>query len=196
MESRLVTKSRILSADDLLDMEAPEGSIGYELVDGQRVPVTAASLRHARLIVEVARRLANHVIEHRLPGSVFSDGGVVLGLRRDPERMRAPDVMYVEKRELEGKNPDRFFRGLPSLAIEIDLTSGKNPGGQRRILEYLEAGIRLVWSIDPHSRTAMSYRPDRSARLIGEGEALDAEEVVPGFRLPLSELFKESEPNE
>jgi Uma2 family endonuclease len=191
MESRVATNPRAPTADDVLDLPVPDGAIGYELVDGQPVPVMPASLVHARLIVEVARLLANHVIEHRRAGTVFSDGGVVLGLRRDPERMRGPDVMYVGNAKLDGQDPERLFRGVPDLVIEIDLTSAKKPGGQQRILEYLEAGVCLVWAIDPRTRTAMRYRPDGSARLWRGDEALDGDDVVPGFRLSLGDLFRE-----
>jgi Uma2 family endonuclease len=189
MESRLATKPRVLTADDVLDLPDPEGGIGWEYVDGQPVPVMPASPIHGKLIVEVAARLWNHVREHDLPGTVLSDAGVVLALRRDPELMRGPDVIYVQNSKLAGHDLERLYRGVPDLAIEIDLTSAKKPGGQQRIIEYLEAGVRMVWAIDVHTRTAMSYRPDGSARLVRTDEALDAEEVVPGFRLPLSELF-------
>jgi Uma2 family endonuclease len=189
MESRVAPSPKALIADDVLDLPDPEGGIGWEFVDGLPVPVMSASLLHGRLMAEVARLLGNHVIEHRLPGVVFSDVGVVLGLRRDPERMRGPDVLYVENRKIEGHDPERLFRGTPDLVIEIDLTSAKKPGGQQRILEYLEAGVRLVWAIDVHTRTAMAYRPDGSARLVRSDEALEAEEVVPGFRLTLADLF-------
>jgi Uma2 family endonuclease len=51
------------------------------------------------------------------------------------------------------------------------------------------AGVPLVWAIDPHSRSAMTYRPDGSARLVREDEVLDAGEIVPDFLLPLATLF-------
>jgi len=173
----------------VLDLPLPDGVQGYELVDGQPVPVMPASLIHGELIAEVVTRLKNHVREHGLPAKVFTDSGIVLGLRRDPERMRGPDVMYVERQKLEGHDPERLFRGVPDLAVEIDLSSAKKPGGQQRIVDYLEAGVRLVWAIDVHTRTAMAYRPDGSARLVRTGEALDGEDVVPGFSLPVGELF-------
>lgn len=185
----MVTNTRKLIGDDVLVLPVPNGVGGYELVDGSPVPVTPASPLHGELIVEIARRLANHVIEHDLPGRVLSDAGFVLGLERDPERMLAPDIAYVEKSRLAGVDPERLFRGVPDLAIEIDLASGKKPGGQQRVIDYVEAGVRLLWVVDPRSGTAVSYRPDGSARLVRENEALDAGEVVPGFTLPLGDLF-------
>ena len=185
----MATHPRVLTADDVLDLPVPNGLLGFEFVDGRPVPVTPASLTHGALIIEVGRRLANHVIEHGIAGTVYSDAGCVLGLRRDRERMRSPDVSFISHAKIGAADPERLFRGVPDLAIEIDLTSGKNPGGQQRILDYLEAGVSLVWAIDPDSKSATAYRPDGSARILGPDDVLDAEEVVPGFRLPLAELF-------
>jgi Uma2 family endonuclease len=186
----MATDPRILTADDVLDLPVPDDAIGYEFVDGRPVPVMPASPIHGRLTAEVTRRLANHVNEHRLPGTVYHDAGFVLGLRRDPERVRGPDVAYVTREKVDAHpDPERLFRCVPDLAIEIDLTSARKPGGQQRIVDYLEAGVPLVWAIDPRSRSAMAYRSDGSARLLREHEVLDAEEIVPGFRLPLTELF-------
>ena len=53
--------------------------------------------------------------------------------RRDPERMREPDVIYIERSKLEGQDPERLLRVIPDLVVEIDLTSAKKPGGQQRI---------------------------------------------------------------
>lgn len=178
------------TADDVLGLPLPNGVSGYEFVDGQTVPVMPASFIHGRLIAEVARRLGNHVIEHRLPGTVLSDAGLVLGLQRDPERMRGPDVVYVDRAKVEAHpDPERLMRCAPDLAIEIDLTSAKKPGGKQRIAEYLEAGARLVWAIDPHTRTATVHRPDGSVDIVHEHETVDAGDIVPGFRLRLDDLF-------
>jgi Uma2 family endonuclease len=57
------------------------------------------------------------------------------------------------------------------------------------VRDYLEAGARLVWLLVPKARTATAYRPDGSARLVREGESLDGEDVLPGLRIPLAELF-------
>jgi Uma2 family endonuclease len=178
-----------LTVDDVLDLPPLAGAIGWEFVDGRPVPVMPASPMHGELIVEVAYRLRRYVEEADLPGRVWSDVGFILGLRRDRERMRGPDVAYIRSESTIGMDPERLFRGVPDLAIEIDLTSGRKPGGQQRVIDYLEAGVRLVWVVDPHSRTAIAYRPDGSARLVRRDEALEGEDVVPGFHLPLADLF-------
>lgn len=181
----------MLTADQLLSLPVPDGLLGYELVFGEPVEVSPASFVHGRLIIRVGRIIDAHVEGHGLPGAVVSDTGFVLGLPHDPERTRAPDVAYVRPATLEA-NPDRarFIRGVPALAVEIDLTSGKKPGGQQRIVDYLEARVSLVWAIDPHSRTATVYRPDGTARLVRLGESLDGGDVLPELRIELAELFE------
>jgi Uma2 family endonuclease len=186
----VATNPRALTADDVLDLPREDGVLGYEFIDGQPVPVMPASPIHGRLLRKVLYALETHLREHGLAGEVFPDAGFVLGLRRDRERMRGPDVSYVSQEKLEAHpDPERLFRCVPDLAVEIDLTSARKPGGQQRILDYLEAGVRLVWTIDPRTKTAMTYRPDGSARIVRTDEALDGEDVLPGFRLSISELL-------
>jgi Uma2 family endonuclease len=182
--------ARVLTADDVLDLPVPDDAIGYEFVEGKPVPVMPASVTHGQLAAKVSYRLSKHVEQTGLTGTVCYDCGFVLGLPHDPERMRGPDVSYIAREKIAAHaDPHRLLRCVPDLAIEIDLTSAKKPGGQQRILDYVEAGVPLVWVIDPRSRSAIAYRADGSARLVRENEVLDAEEIVPGFRLPLAELF-------
>ena len=185
----MATNPNVLTADDVLDLPVPDDAIGYEFVDGQPVLVMPASFTHGYLIAEVVYRLRRFVDDAGLPGKVCTDVGFVLGLPRDRERMRGPDVAYILREKLAGLDPNRLVRAIPDLAVEIDLTSAKKPHAQQRVVDYLQAGVRLVWVIDPHSRTAVIYHLDGSARLIPGDGVLDGEAVVPGFRLPIAELF-------
>lgn len=181
-----------LEPDDLLDLPVPDHLSGYELVDGKLVPVPPASPRHGDLLLEVGRLLKNHVEAQELAGRVWADVGFVLGLKRDPRRLRGPDVAYVSEAKLRehGDPGDHFARFVPDLAIEIDLSSGRKPGGLQRIRDYLEAGVPLVWTIDPGKRSATVYRQDGSTTQLTEHDTLEGEDIVPGFRLPLAALFR------
>jgi Uma2 family endonuclease len=57
------------------------------------------------------------------------------------------------------------------------------------VLEYLAAGSRLVWVVDPPSESVTVYRSRRDIRLATAGESLEDAEVLPGFRLEVSRLF-------
>jgi Uma2 family endonuclease len=184
-----------LVPEDLLDLPLPEGVSGYELVDGVPVPVGPASFTHGELIIEVGYRLRRHIDGQGVAGRVVSDAGFVLGLARDPTRLRGPDVAFVSEAKLrEHFDPERDFgrfgRFVPDLAVEIDLSGGRKPGGRQRIREYLEAGVPLVWVIEPSTRSATVYRRDGSTVELSAHDALEGEDIVPDFRLPLSTLFR------
>lgn len=188
----MATHRAPLDPDDLLDLPLPDGVSGYELVDRQPVPVSPASLDHGWLIIEVGRRLANFVEAHGIAGRVYADAGFVMQLPWDDRRLRGPDVAFVTEATLArfGDPGPRFARFVPELAVEIDVSSGRKPGGRQRIRDYLQAGVRLVWDIRPRTRTATVHRRDGSVVELSDAEGLDGEDVVPGFRLPLSMLFR------
>lgn len=187
----MATHPRPLVPEDVLALPLPAGVIGYELVDGVPVPVSPASLLHARVLGRAYRLLADHVESNVIAGEVFVDGGFVLGLRRDPRRLRGPDVAFVSGRKLlEHGDPGLGFgHYAPDLAVEVELRSGRKPGGMQRVRDYLEAGVALVWAIHPRRRAATVYRQDGSRTELGETDSLDGEDVVPGFRLPLAKLL-------
>ena len=123
---------------------------------------------------------------------MYSDAGFVLGLPRDPRRLRGPDVAFVSEQTLRkhGDAGPRFARFVPELAIEIDVSSGRKPGGQQRIRDYLEAGVRLLWVIHTATRSATVYRDDGTLQLVREDGQLAGDDVLPGLRIDLAELFR------
>jgi Uma2 family endonuclease len=192
-EMPMATQPRRLRADDLprIPVDDPD-IVGYELVDGSLVPVMPANPQHSELIVEVSAILRSFVRAHRL-GRVFADPWVRLGLSRDRERVRAPDVAFFSNERLQqsGGVPDDFFRVVPDLTVEIFSPTNERKGRdfQQRIRDFLDAGAPLLWVIHPKERYATVYRADGSARLLREHESLDGEAVLPGLTVPLADLF-------
>jgi Uma2 family endonuclease len=189
----MATQPRRLRADDLLHVRPEDPSVsGYELVNGELVPVMPANPHHAELIVEVGALLRAFVKDRQL-GRVFADPWIRLGLERDPERVRAPDVAFVSNGKLQqgGGVPADYFRVIPDLLVEIHSPTNKRERHdfQQRIRDYLDAGVPLLWVIYPEARYAIAFRGDGSARVLREHESLDGETVLPGFELPLQELF-------
>lgn len=188
----MATHPMHLRADDLLRIPVTDPDCtGYELVDGELVPVMPALRTHGGIAAEVVGRLA--VFLQMAPtGQVFYDVWCRLGLPHDPERVRAPDVAYFSAEKLEATGNAEIFHVLPDLAIEIHSPTNQRRRGdfQQRIRDYLDAGVRLLWVIYPDARYAMVHRVDGSARMVRETEALDGEDVLPGFRLELGELFR------
>jgi len=104
--------------------------------------------------------------------------------------VRAPDIAFVSNDRLP-RDPyaPAYWRFAPDLAVEILSPSNRAADMQRKVLEYLDAGSRLVWVIDPGARTAVAYRSRTDIQLLGPEEALHGVDVLPGFHLPLARLF-------
>lgn len=82
------------------------------------------------------------------------------------------------------------FPGAPDLAVEI-LSPSNTPAAIRgKVAEYLVAGTRIMWIVDPDSRTVTVYRSLLVPHVLAEAETLDGEDVVPGFRITVAELFE------
>lgn len=178
--------ARTITDEELLQL--PQDGNKYEVVDGELVVSPGAGLRHERIVMRLALRLGRFVEEKRL-GEVL--GSSLLYLLPSGNR-RGPDVSFIAVGRPEALGDDVVFPALaPDLAVEI-LSPSDSP---RRVLdkvgEYLQSGVRLVWVIDPAKRQAVVHRTLTSVREIAADGALEGEDVLPGFRCPLAELFDE-----
>jgi Uma2 family endonuclease len=104
--------------------------------------------------------------------------------------IRSPDASFIAAgRFRDDKVPDDFGSVAPDLAVEV-LSPGDRP---RQVLdkvgEHLEAGVRLVWVIDPRQARAVVYRSLSDVRELGSKDASDGEDVLPGFRCTLAEIL-------
>lgn len=185
----MATKTR-LTAQDLWRMGT--GDVRRELVDGEVIEMAPTGGVHGRTVSRLSSMLQQHVELQRTGEVLAGDVGFILTLPADPERVRAPDVAYVSHGRLPGgKLPPGFLTGAPDLAIEV-LSPSDNPVDvQQKVRDYLDAGALLVWVVAPQARSATIYRPDGSARLLRDQEALDGETVLPGLHIPLADLFSE-----
>lgn len=158
-----------------------------ELVGGYLVREPRPMSLHGR----VAARLTRFLDEYAEAGGY---GVVVVEtdflLAENPPTVRAPDVAFVSTDRLpESPYAPVYWRFGPDLAVEVLSPSNRAGAMQRKVLEYLDAGSRLVWVIDPAERTAVAYRSRTEIRLLGPDDALDGGDVLPGFTLPLARLF-------
>lgn len=177
------TTRRVATEDDLLAM--PKDGQKYELVDGE-IRVSPAGDRHSVIALELGARLLAFAKEHRL-GHVC---GADAGFRLPGGNVRSPDVSFVAAGRFPDDRPPEDFGSLaPDLAVEV-ISPGDRP---RHVLdkvgEYLEAGVRLVWVIDPRHSRAVVYRSLTEVRELVPSDALDGEDVLPGFRCRLDEIL-------
>lgn len=84
------------------------------------------------------------------------------------------------------------MRGAPDLAIEINSPSNSASDNLRKVNEYLDAGVSLVWIVDPPSRTVTVYRSRADIRILGEDADLEGGDVLPSFRTTVTALIGRS----
>jgi len=186
--SSMTTETRHTTAEELLRM--PEDGYLYELVRGELRKVTPAGNKHGYLALRIASRLERHVEENGLGRTYAAETGFKLA--SNPDTVRAPDAAFVSRTRLEETGEvEGYWPGAPDLAVEVISPSDAHTEVVEKALAWLEAGCRMVLAVDPDQQTVTVYRALDDIRILkGEaGEILDGADVVPGFRLPVAELF-------
>jgi Uma2 family endonuclease len=178
------TTRRIATEDDL--RATPKDGNKYELVDGE-IRMSPAGNRHSVVGVRLSARLLA-IVEERKLGHVM---GADAGYRLPGGNVRSPDVSFVATGRFPDDRPTADWGRLaPDLAVEVLSPSERTRHVLDKIGEYLEAGVRLVWVIDPQKQRATVHRSLLDVRELGPDDELAGEEVVPGFRCRLGELFE------
>lgn len=107
----------------------------------------------------------------------------------------APDISFVPKARLEAlgfkPNEKRFFPGAPDLAVEVLSENNTRAEFNERLKDFLGSGTQLAWIVDPGQQRAEVWHSLTQRELIGSGGVLDGGSVLPGFRYPVADLFKE-----
>lgn len=117
----------------------------------------------------------------------WGGGGFVL--RRDPDRVRSPDVWFLSHERLKEVTREGFYEGAPDLAVEVVSPGEEAEGVLAKVLDYLEAGAKAVWLVYPELKAVEVYGRGGEGRLLRAHEVLEGGEALPGFRLPLEALF-------
>lgn len=159
----------------------------YELERGEPVEMPSPGELHGVICFLVAHLLGQYVFARGTGYVCSNDTGLVV--QRDPDTVRGPDLMlFGEPRRLEDLSV-KFARGVPLLVVEVLSPSDQISQVNRRISQYLEHGVRLVWLVDPVVRTVTVYRADMSHRVLDETDELLGNDTLPEFRCRVAELF-------
>jgi Uma2 family endonuclease len=171
---------------DLLRLLDAEDKRICELIDGVLVEKAVAT-REGVLAAYLSRMIGNHAEEFDL--------GVVLGgdspFRFRLGLVRIPDVSYVSWGRIPGGEfpDDPISELIPDLAVEVLSKSNTLAEIELKLDNYFEAGVRLAWVIDPRKERAKIYTSRSRMQEIGADAELLGGKVLPGFRLPLADVF-------
>ena len=183
----MVAKTQLVTAEELLDM--PDDGYQYELVRGELRKMAPAGSEHSIFGIQIGASLLNHVKTNNL-GRVFgADGGFLLA--RDPDTVRAPDVAFVRRERVEALGiMSGYWPGPPDLAVEIISPNDRYTEVYEKVDEWLAAGTRMVVVVNPRNRTATVRIAGMNPVILNVGDTLDGGDVVPGWRMPVAEIFE------
>ena len=159
-----------------------------EFVDGQLLekPMGALSER-------VASRLLGFLFAYVQSNSLGDAYGSTTGYRcfpGDPKKVRKPDVSFVPAALITPAVLLRaYFSFAPDLAVEVVSPNDSYEYLEQKVADYRSAGVRLIWIVNPATRSVLIRRLDRTCAELDDTGSLDGEDVVPGFACRVAELF-------
>lgn len=181
---QVLTKPEI-TPEDLLDM--PDAA-GYELVGGQLVERNVSTL--SALVEGLVYEMIQGYVRPNKLGLVWPGTLGIQCFPRHPKMVRKPDVSFVKADRLSAKLLETgHFPLAPDLAVEVISPGDLAHEVAEKIEEYLQAGVPMVWIIEPELRIVDVYRKSGINSRLREGDELLGEDVLPGFRCKVAELF-------
>ncbi len=182
----MATTNKLMTADDLWRL--PDDGQRHELVAGELRTMAPSGSQHGRVAMRLGVPLGQYVDAHDL-GVVFA-AETGFKLTEDPDTVRAPDVAFVRReRVLAVGDVTGYWPGAPDLAAQVVSPGDLYTEVDEKVATWLEHGARMVLVVNPRRRTVATHRPDGQVRLLAEGDEIDGEDVVPGWKLPVRELF-------
>jgi Uma2 family endonuclease len=180
----MATTGQITTAEELLHAS---GLGRCELVRGELRMMSPAGFHHGRIAGRVHSRLS-HFVEARGLGVVAS-AETGFFITRNPDTVRAPDVAFVRADRVPPHSARGFFEGAPDLAAEVLSPEDRPREVLAKVQDWLGAGARAVWVVDPAAQTVRAYQQGGAVARLDLADDVTAEDILPGFRLPVREIF-------
>jgi Uma2 family endonuclease len=178
------TLEHYLTAEELLDL----GDIGScELLRGELVMMSPASFNHGWIAGNIYEGLKSFVKPRRLGIIATAEAGFII--ERNPDTVRAPDVSFIRAERIPSEGVPGFFPGAPDLAVEVLSPSDRSAEVTAKVQQWLTAGCATVWVVDPRTSSVTAHRRGVEGKTFFEADTLICENLLPGFSLPVVEIF-------
>jgi Uma2 family endonuclease len=182
---------RLFTAADLVAMPTrlPSGDVSFELHHGRLVAVSPPGAAHGFLQNLIANALTT-LGQMKGVGRAYTEVGIVLD--RNPDHIVGADNAFITSRSLPAREaPEGYLETIPQLVVEVRSKNDTVTEIATKVTDYLNAGVQLVWVVDSDTDTVTEHRPNSKPKVYHKADSLTCEDIIPGFRLPLAELFKD-----
>ena len=179
-------KNKLLTAEDLLRLHS-QGVKG-ELIEGVLHRKVSAGVEHSFIAGNILSAFHAHARPRRSGRVGGTDGGVLI--RRNPDNVREPDIFFVSAERLPlDVRVQGYLEVVPELVVEIVSPSDSETDVREKISMWLDLGVSMALEVRPSARAVMVHRPGVDFVTLTGDDVLDGGDVLPGFTLPLSEIF-------
>jgi len=185
-------RERLYTAADLAAMpsEVPSGTVLYELDNGRLITMPPPGDEHGAIEVRLGSALFTQGEERGFGKARSGEVGIVLW--RNPDRVVGADALFVASASLPiRRSPEGYLETIPDIVVEVVSKNDTHAYTQRKVEDYLAAGVKVVWLADPRRRTIAIHRPGAEVVVLREGETLTAGEIIPGFAFAVADAFRE-----
>lgn len=180
------TTTKPMTAGELLLL--PRGRFRYELVKGELKIISPCGSEHRAVIVNLTVLPGQHIKARKLGVAFGAETGFKLA--SNPDTVRAPAISFVTHARIPATGiPKTYWSGAPDLAVEVLSPSDRDIEVKEKTAEWLANGARAVWLGDPKRRSVTVYRSANDVTTLTETDELDGQDVVPGFRCRVAEIF-------
>ncbi len=184
--TQIQIKPKLLTAEDLLRLYS-EGVRG-ELIRGELCKTMSVGGEHGEIASNFIGELRSFVRPRRLGRIAGSDAGVLL--ERDPDTVREPDVLFISAERLPlDVRVIGYYELVPDLVVEVASPSDSRRSVHDKARMWRSYGAPLVWAAYPNTRSVDVHRADGSIVTLSEDDTLDGGEVLPGFSIPVRDIF-------
>ena len=178
------TTTHLMTADELIDL--PDDGHRHELVKGVLLTMSPPAVDHGKVQATIIFLLKSFVQAKKL-GTVYGESG--FRLETDPDTVLAPDASFIGSDRVGAASKGYHF-GAPDLAVEVISPSERKSKVEQKTQQWLSLGTRAVWLIRPQSRTVEVILANGQRSVFTETDELVDDLVVPGFRVPVAEIFR------
>jgi Uma2 family endonuclease len=183
----MTASASLMTAEDLMNM--PNDHQRHELVKGELTTMPPTGDLHGVRTGKVTLRLGNFIEKHDLGTFFGAEAGFIVA--RDPDTVRAPDFAFVSKARMAKQGlTGKFYPAAPDLAVEVLSPNDTASEVLDKINEWIDAGTRLVWIVDPEKQRIHVHAPSQPQRTLGLADHLDGADVLPGLQLAVAEIFR------
>lgn len=182
------TTAELLTAEQFLELTTDDRR-HRELIRGEVTAVAPAGFEHGLVAAAIVHHLRAFVVGSGLGVVLSSETGFTTS--RGPDTVRAPDAAFVRADQVPPPVARRGFVELaPDLVVEVVSPSDRASDVLAKALAWIDVGVRLVWVVDPVSRSVMVHQPGGLACIRrGDSAGVDGGDVLPGLLIALDDIF-------